>query len=102
MADSITPAGRAQFVEQFGAYLGKGQTPALVNRQAIEFLCRIWLPQHSVAEAHYAFGRRSVLYYRTSILGRVMLAALPLMGMERLLRQFPRQLAAVTNYTRPR
>ncbi len=98
LADCITPAMQAQIVEQFGVYLGKGQHPALVNRRLLNFLCQTCLPQYSPTEAQREFGRRSVLHYRKSILGRVMLAALPVMGMERLLRQYPRQTAAVTNY----
>ncbi len=98
MTASITPAIRRQFEAQFGAHLGKGQHPALINRQALEFLCRHCLPEYSLADAYREFGRRSVLHYRASILGRIMMAAVPLMGIERLLRQYPRQLAAVTNY----
>ncbi|MDQ2805877.1 MAG: DUF2378 family protein [Chloroflexota bacterium] len=99
MADCLTPLIRAHIAQEFGAYLGKSQHPALVNRRLLDFVCRTCLPQYSLEEAHREFGRRSVQYYReSSILGRIMMAAVPLMGMERLLRQYPRQLAAVTNY----
>ena len=98
MTDRITPAIREQFKAQFGAYLGKSQHPTRINRQALEFLCRQCLSEYSLTDAYREFGRRSVLHYRASILGRIMMAAVPLMGIERLLRQYPRQLAAVTNY----
>ncbi len=99
MADCLTPAIRAQFTAQFGAYLGKGQHPALVNGQALDFLCRICFPESSLEAAQREFGHRSIQYYReSSILGRIMMAAVPIMGIERLLRQYPRQLAAVTNF----
>lgn len=99
MSESLTPAIRAQFGAQFGAYLGKGQHPALINHQALDFLCRTCLPEYPLAEAYREFGHRSVQHYRqSSILGRVMMAAVPVMGIERLLRQFPRQMAAVSNF----
>ncbi|HMA33264.1 MAG TPA: DUF2378 family protein [Chloroflexia bacterium] len=98
MEPYLTPAIREQVEAEFGAYLGKGQYPTVVGIQLVDFLCQACLPEHALTEARRLFGQRSVAKYRESILGRVMLAALPLMGLERILRQAPRQLSAVNNY----
>ena len=94
----LSPADRAAVVTQFGAYLGKPHHPVLVSNQFVDCVCRLGFPALSPSDARRRLARLSVASYQQSILGRVMFASLRLMGMERVLRQTPRQFAATTNY----
>ncbi|HEX6607540.1 MAG TPA: DUF2378 family protein [Chloroflexia bacterium] len=96
--DRLTPALRAQIEQEFGAYLGQTGHPCLVANRLDDLLCRACFADHLMPEARRLFGRASVGHYRESILGRVMLAAIPIMGMERIVRLIPRSFAATTNY----
>jgi len=98
VGDALTPGLRAQIETEFGAYLGKPGHPALIANQLTELLCRNCFGDQPLLEARRLFGRASVAHYRESILGRVMLAAIPIMGMERIVRMIPRDFAATTNY----
>jgi uncharacterized protein (TIGR02265 family) len=98
VGDALTPALRAQIQTEFGLYLGKAGHPALIANQLTELLCRNCFGDQPLPEARRLFGRASVVHYRESILGRVMLAALPIMGMDRIVRLIPRNFAATTNY----
>ena len=84
--------------EQFGAHLGKANHPVLVSNAFIDYVCRAGLPALSLSAARARLAYLSVAQYRGSILGRVMFASMRLMGLERALRQAPRQFAAATNY----
>jgi uncharacterized protein (TIGR02265 family) len=95
---ALTPELRAQIETEFGAYLGKPGHPALIANRLTELLCRNCFGDQPLLEARRLFGRASVGHYRESILGRVMLAAIPIMGMERIVRMIPRDFAATTNY----
>src|SRR5690242_14032737 len=98
VGDALTPELRAQIQTEFGAYLGKAGHPVLIANQLTELLCRNCFGDQPLLEARRLFGRASVAHYRESILGRVMLAAIPIMGMERIVRMIPRDFAATTNY----
>lgn len=94
----LTPAIRAQVVDQFGAYLHKPQVPALVYTQLVDLLCATCLADQPLAEARRLFGRGSLTRYRETILGRVLLATLPIVGLERMLRRAPQDFALACNY----
>jgi uncharacterized protein (TIGR02265 family) len=94
----LPPELRAQIEREFSAYLGKAGHPCLVANRLNDLLCRACFGDHPLPEARRLFGRASVGQYRESILGRVMLAAIPIMGMERIVRLIPRNFAATTNY----
>jgi uncharacterized protein (TIGR02265 family) len=98
VGDALTPELRAQIQTEFGAYLGKAGHPCLIANRLNDLLCRNCFGDRPLAEARRLFGRASVGHYRESILGRVMLAAIPIMGMERIVRMIPRDFAATTNY----
>jgi uncharacterized protein (TIGR02265 family) len=98
VGDALTPELRAHIETEFGAYLGKPGHPALIANQLTELLCRNCFGDQPLREARRLFGRASVAPYRDSVLGRVMLAAVPIMGMERIVRMIPRDFAATTNY----
>ncbi len=95
---SLTPRVRAQVQAQFGAYLGKSSYPILIGNELVDFLAANCLADQSQAAARRLIGRYYLLRFRESILGRVMLATLPMMGWERALRRVPKDMAAVTNY----
>ena len=61
-------------------------------------MCGTCFGDRALPEARRLFGRASVAHYGESILGRVMLAAIPIMGMDRIVRMIPRSFAATTNY----
>ncbi len=94
----LSPADRAAVVAQFGAYLGKPSHPVLISNQFVDCICRRGFPALTLSDARRKLARLSVAAYRQSILGRVMFASLRIMGLERALRQAPRQFAATTNY----
>jgi uncharacterized protein (TIGR02265 family) len=94
----LSPASRAAVQERFGAYLGKPTQPVLVSNDFVDFVAQAGFPDLSLPEARRRMGRLSVAHYGQSILGRIMFAPIRLMGMERVLRQTPRQFAAATNY----
>lgn len=87
-----------QVQAQFGPYLGRPTYPILVGNTLVDLLAATCLADRSRADARRQIGRYYLLRFRESILGRVMLAALPLMGWERVMRRLPGDLAAVTNY----
>lgn len=98
VGDEITPELRAQIQTEFGAYLGKAGHPCLIANRLNDLLCMNCFGARSLPEARRLFGRASVGHYRESILGRVRRAAIPIMGMERIVRLIPRDFAATTNY----
>ncbi len=98
MEPYLSPAARAAVVGQFGAYLGKPSHPVLVSNEFVDCVCRLGFPTLALSDARRKLARLSVASYRQSILGRVMFASVRIMGLERVLRQTPRQFAATTNY----
>ncbi len=94
----LNPASRAAVQAQFGVDLGKSTQPVLISNAFVDFVCQAGFPALSLPEARRQLGRLSVAQYGQSILGRVMLAPIRLMGLERVLRQAPKQYAATTNY----
>lgn len=94
----LTPDSRAAIVAQFRAHLDTVNHPILVSNAFVDAVCRAGFPMMSLPEARLRLARLSVAQYQQSILGRVMLAPIRLMGMERVLKQIPRQFAATTNY----
>lgn len=94
----LAPEALAAVRAEFGAYLGKPQHPVLVSNAFIDFVCRAAFPTFALPEARRYLGRLSVSQYQQSILGRVMFAPLRIIGLERTLRQAPRQYAATSNY----
>jgi uncharacterized protein (TIGR02265 family) len=94
----LAPEALARVRSEFGAYLGKPQHPVLVSNAFSDVVCRAAFPTLALPEARRYLGRLSVSQYQQSILGRVMFAPLRIIGMERTLRQAPRQFAATTNY----
>lgn len=98
MEPYLSPADRALVQAQFGAYLGKPSHPVLVSNAFVNVVAAAGFPTLSLPEARRQMAHISVAQYRQTILGRVMFAPIRLMGLERVLRQAPRQFAAVTNY----
>jgi len=98
VAARLSPAGRAAVQAQFGAYLGKASHPVLVSNRFVDFVCPLCFPALALHEARCEMAHLSVAHYQQTILGRVMLAPMRLMGLERVLRQAPKQFAATTNY----
>jgi uncharacterized protein (TIGR02265 family) len=94
----LTPAMRAEIEKEFAPYLGKHSYPALVGNTCMDRLCALALSDLPLAEARQVFGRYFLTRYRESLVGRVMLAMLPMMGMERILRKSPQDFATATNY----
>ncbi len=96
----LSPALHARVMAEFGSYMGKGEYPVQVGNQLIDLLCAEYLGDQPVAEARRQLGYSYNRSFRRTILGRVMMAALPLMGpgMERVLRLSPSRFAATANY----
>jgi uncharacterized protein (TIGR02265 family) len=98
MEPYLSPADRAVVQLRFAAWLGKPAHPTLVSLEFTDFICRAGFPDLTLGEARRRMARLSLAKYQESILGRVMLAPMRLMGFERLLQQVPKQFAAATNY----
>lgn len=98
MVPYLTPDSRAAIEAQFKTYLNAASHPILVSNAFVDAVCRAGFPQMSLPAARLRLARLSVAQYQQSILGRVMLAPIRLMGIERVLKQIPRQFAATTNY----
>lgn len=89
---------RSLIQARFGEYLGQGTYPILVGNELVALLAERCLADLSPEAARRLIGRYYLLRFRETILGRVLLATLPLMGWERALRRVPQDLGAVTNY----
>lgn len=98
VADRLTPTLRARIQQEFGAYLGQPRHPVVVGNRLNDLLCTTCLADRPLGEARRVFGRAFLLRSQESLLGRVMLAAMPLVGLERILRQAPQDFAMLTNY----
>ncbi|HMA37233.1 MAG TPA: DUF2378 family protein [Chloroflexia bacterium] len=94
----LTPGTQARIAAEFGAYLGKPRYPLLVSNAVTDLVCATDLADRPVGEARALLGAAYLWSYRSTIAGRVTLAALPLMGIARTLRRAPRDFAATTNY----
>lgn len=97
-AGLLTPEIRARVEARFGPYLHRPQCPAPVYNELLDFLCATCLADRPLAAAHRFFGRHSVDRYRETILGRVLVAVVPLLGLERILRRAPQDFALACNY----
>ncbi|HMA33192.1 MAG TPA: DUF2378 family protein [Chloroflexia bacterium] len=99
MAGELLPPGlEAQIRAEFTGHFGKAQPPALLRFQLVDRLALACFPGRSLAAARRLWGRHSLVGYRQSILGRVLLAAIPVMGLERVLVRIPSALAGQSNY----
>jgi uncharacterized protein (TIGR02265 family) len=98
VAGLLPPPVAAEVQRRFGAYLGKPSCPALVYNEALEYLCDTCLGNRPRAAAYEFFGRHSLDRYRETILGRVLIAAMPMLGLERVLRRAPQDFALACNY----
>lgn len=96
--DRLTPTLRARIQREFGAYLGQPRHPVAVSNRLNDLLCANCLADRSLAEVRRVFGRAFLMRSQESLLGRLMLAAMPLVGLERILRQAPHDFGALTTY----
>jgi uncharacterized protein (TIGR02265 family) len=98
VAGLLTPATRAEIQARFGRQLGKPQCNCQVSNELIDLLCATCYADLPRAEALRVFGRYNLERFRETILGRVMMAAMPLMGLDRVMRRAPHDFAAACNY----
>jgi uncharacterized protein (TIGR02265 family) len=97
--DQMTPAQEAALRREFGTYLGVPTHPALVAARMIDWMCATFLPTMPLVEARRFCLRLGMLEWRRqSILGRVMTAAMPLMGMERVMPRIPGNMSTLSNF----
>jgi uncharacterized protein (TIGR02265 family) len=98
VADRLTPTLRAHIQREFGAYLGKPAHPVSVGNRLNDLLCTTCLADRPLGEARRLFGHAFLRRAHESLVGRVMVAAMPLLGLERVLRQAPQDFGTLTNY----
>lgn len=97
--ERLTARERAALTTEFGSYLGRSPYPASVALRLIDWIGSVGYPDLPLAEARRRHGREGLLVWRRhSILGRVMTAAFPLMGLDRILRRVPQNASALTNF----
>ena len=95
----LTARQQAAFRAEFGPVLGQSSHSALTMVRLIDWVAAVCYPELPPAEARRRHGRAGMLAWsHTTILGRVMTAAFPLMGLERVLRRMPSNLSGLTNF----
>jgi uncharacterized protein (TIGR02265 family) len=95
----LTSERRARLPAEFGPYLGQPHHPLEVGLRLIDWLCATCQPTVPLSVARRAHGRAGMLLWgQYNIRGRVITAAMPFMGMERILTRLPQTLATVTNF----
>ena len=86
------------FEKEFTDALHRSEYSPMEANRAVDFLCSRCLTQMDMHSARRWAGRGFLMRYRESILGRVLLAAMPFLGVERLVQRSPREFSATTNY----
>jgi uncharacterized protein (TIGR02265 family) len=95
----LTARQQAAFQAEFGAVLGQSTHSALTMVRIIDWVAAVAYPDLPPAEGRRRHGKAGMLVWsRETILGRVMTAALPLMGLERALRRLPQNMGGLTNF----
>lgn len=95
----LTARQQAALQAEFGSVLGQPTHSAITMVRLIDWVAAVCYPDVPLAEARRRHGRAGMLAWsRETILGRVMTAAFPLMGMERVLRRMPQNLGGLTNF----
>jgi uncharacterized protein (TIGR02265 family) len=94
----LTPEIRADLVQEFGAYLGKRQFPALESERLTDFLCSRCLADLPVPEARRLLGYNFLFIYAQTPVMRAMTAALSRASIEWVLRWLPRNFGALHNF----
>jgi len=89
---------RKQIEDEFQTYLGQAQYPVLVGNQVIDRVCALGLPSQPTEQARQILGRSYVERYKETILGRLLLVAMPHMKLEWILRGCPRNYSTATNF----
>jgi uncharacterized protein (TIGR02265 family) len=99
LSDQLTARQRAAFQAEFGTHIGQPSYPLSVALRLIDWAAVAAYPDLPLSEARRRRGREGLLVWRQqSILGRVMTAAFPVMGLERILRRVPQNISALTNF----
>jgi uncharacterized protein (TIGR02265 family) len=96
--DRLSPDLRAELEAEFADYLGAAQHPVVVGNRLVDRLCLTALGELPVPLARRQFGLRYSRCQRQTILGKVMMAAIPLFGMEPALRRVPALFANSANF----
>ena len=98
VADLLTPATRAALEAEFAPYWGASRHPLLVGNQLVDRICAGALGHLPLPVAQREFGLRYSRRQRDTILGRVMIAAAPLMSIEQGVRRLPQLFANSCNF----
>ena len=95
----LTARQQAAFHAEFGPVLGQPTHSALTMVRLINWVAMVCYPDLPPAEGRRRHGKAGMLVWsRETILGRVLTAALPVMGLERALRRMPSNLGGLTNF----
>lgn len=94
----LTAAQLAQVQAEFGAYLNERQYPPLVGNALVDRLCALCFPERPLAEARQQLGYQYMLRYWQTPLGKMVMPAMRIMGMDRIMRGLPRNYATTANY----
>jgi uncharacterized protein (TIGR02265 family) len=95
----LTAHQQAAFQAEFGPVLGQPtHSPAVMSR-VLDWIAAVAYPDLPPSAARRRQGHVGTLAWsQRSILGRVLMAAVPLMGLERVLRRLPSNMGGLTNF----
>jgi uncharacterized protein (TIGR02265 family) len=94
----LTPDSLARIKAEFGPYLSERQYPPLVGNALVDLLCELCLADRPLAEARKQLGYQYMLRYWQTPLGKMVMPAMRVMGLERIMRGLPRNYATSANY----
>jgi uncharacterized protein (TIGR02265 family) len=95
----LTARQQAILQAEFGPGLGQPTCSLAVMLRLLDWIALVAYPDLPRGEARRRHGRASTLAWsQRAILGRVLMAAVPLMGLERVLRRLPSSIGGLTNF----
>jgi uncharacterized protein (TIGR02265 family) len=95
----LTATQQAALQAEFGPAFGQPTCPLALQLHLLDWIAAVAYPDLPRAEARRQHGRAStVAWSQRAILGRVLMAAVPLMGLERVLRRLPQHMSGLTNF----
>ena len=94
----LTPALRAEILQEFGPFLGCREHPLAISNRFIDVFCEKCLVEMPVNEGRRLFGASLTSFYVQSPVIKVMVGAMRLASIEWILRGLPRNFAAGNNF----
>jgi uncharacterized protein (TIGR02265 family) len=95
----LTARQQAAFQAEFGPVLGRSTCAVADQIRLMDWIAAVVYPDLPPGAVRRRHGRAGTLVWsKGTILGRVLTAAVPLMGMERVVRRLPQTIGGVTNF----